>query len=43
MSETGRGPPTLIELPEPAWALQKDPNMLNKKSITPKTEEKHTF
>ena len=43
MSEAGRGPPTLRELPEPAWALQKGPNVLNKKSVTPKTEGKHTF
>lgn len=43
MSETGRGPPTLIDLPESAWALHKGPNMLNKKSGTPETEGKHTF
>lgn len=43
MSETGRGPPILIDLPEPAWAVQKGPNMLNKKSVTPETEGKHTF
>lgn len=43
MSETGKGPTHTDRPTRTSMGPTKGPNMLNKKSVTPETEGKHTF